>query len=326
MSAVMERATTPSDLAGAKSLEALYDGLATRGIGAGWAKPTPSLYSEPCRNFLPHAWSWADGKAALDAAGGLISTELAERRNLILFNPVEGNTYATVRTLIAAYQMILPGETARSHRHTPNALRFVLEGEGSYTIVDGARIDMRPNDVLLTPNWHWHGHASVADGPCYWMDCLDAPTVHLLEPMFFETHPDGVETPRMTATESPFVFTWESVQRALDKTAPDPSGRCGTRIELGSPALDTAALYMQRIPSGTATRRYRTTANHIFACAEGSGATEIDGETFAWRRGDVVAVPGWRPFCHRAEHDATLFSMTDEPLLRALHWLRSEDA
>jgi len=101
----------------------------------------PSLYTEPKQNFIPAMWYWEDGRAALDAAERLINTELAERWNRNLFNPVEGYSYATVRTLEGAYQMILPGETACSHRHTPNALRPVLEGESAYTIDDDARLE-----------------------------------------------------------------------------------------------------------------------------------------------------------------------------------------
>ncbi len=144
--------TAHAGLAVSDSLDTLCAGLAPLGINPGWAKPTPSFWPAPRANLLPFRWSWQAGRAALDAAGRLVDAESAERRNLILFNPVEGNTYATVRTMIAAYQAILPGETARSHRHTPNALRFVLEGEGSYTVVNGERLEMRPNDVLLTPN------------------------------------------------------------------------------------------------------------------------------------------------------------------------------
>ncbi|MEE8332958.1 MAG: cupin domain-containing protein [Alphaproteobacteria bacterium] len=317
--------TTTAELAATDNLDTLYGRLGDRSICAGWAKPTPSLYPEPYKTYLPFQWRWEEGRAALDAAGRLINTELAERRNLILFNPAEGNSYATVRSLIVAYQMILPGEQARSHRHTPNALRFILEGEGSYTIVDGQRLDMRPNDVLLTPNWCWHGHASEADGPCYWMDCLDVPLVHFLEPMFFEQHPDTHEAIRTTPDKSPFIFTWESIQVGLDKASPDPEGRYGWRIELGSPALASTALRMHRMESGTRTRRMQTTANQIFCVAEGEGATIVDGETFEWVRGDVVAIPGWRPFEHHITHDATLFEMSDEPLIRTLGWLRLSD-
>lgn len=318
--------TTTAELAQTDNLEALYGELGARSIGAGWAKPTPSLYAEPYKAFRPFQWRWDEGRAALDAAGRLINTELAERRNLILYNPVEGNAYATVRTLICAYQMILPGEQARSHRHTPNALRLILEGEGSYTIVDGERLDMHPNDVLLTPNWSWHGHASEADGACYWMDCLDVPLVHFLEPMFYEQHPAVYEPVASVPAKSPYLFGWDSVQAALDAAEPDPAGRYGRRVELGSPALRSIALHMNRLDGGTRTRPMRITANQILCVVEGEGTTTIDGEEFRWRRGDVLAVPGWRPFAHAIAKDATLFEMSDEPVLRALDWLRVADA
>ena len=319
-------ATAVKDLGTAETLDDLYPILAARNIGAGWNKPTPSLYPEPKKNFVPAMWRWAEGRPALDAAGRLISTDLAERRNLILYNPVEGNTYATVRTMICAYQMILPGETARSHRHTPNALRLVLEGEGAYTIVNGERLEMRPNDVLLTPNWHWHGHGSEGDGPCYWLDCLDVPLAHLIEPVFLEPHPDGFEHDPSRPAGSPYIFTWEETQRRLDAAPLDAEGSTARRIELGAPAMDTIALHMLRMAAGTETPVFRTTANQIFCPVEGAGETVIDGETFAWSRGDVIAIPSWRPFTHRIDTAATLFFMSDEPLLRKLGWLRTQSA
>ena len=51
----------------------------------------------------------------------------------------------------------------------------------------------------------------------------------------------------------------------------------------------------------------------------------LDGEAFEWQRGDVVAVPSWRRFEHRIDADATLFCMTDMPVLRAFNWVRTED-
>src|SRR5262245_63274762 len=136
-------APTPQQLAGSGSLEELYGHLKQISIGAGWAKTTPSLWPEPKKNFRPHRWSYAQAKGALDAAGRLINTELAERRNLILQNP--GESYATSRTIVAAYQMIMPGEKARSHRHTPNALRLILDAEpGAYTVVNGEKLSMMP--------------------------------------------------------------------------------------------------------------------------------------------------------------------------------------
>ena len=130
---------TPLDLKQSVTLEELYGHLGPINMGAGWAKKTPSLWPEPKRTFRPHRWSYAQAKGALDAAGRLINTELAERRNLILQNP--GESYATSRTIVAAYQMIMPGEKARSHRHTPNALRLIIDAEpGAYTGATKRRI------------------------------------------------------------------------------------------------------------------------------------------------------------------------------------------
>ena len=184
---------TPQQLAQSGSLEELYGKLGPIMMVPGWAKTAPSLWPEPKKSFQAHRWSYDQAKGALDAAGRLINTELAERRNLILQNPATG--YATSRTIVAAYQMIMPGEKARSHRHTPNALRLVIDAEpGAYTIVNGERLAMMPGDVVLTPNWCWHGHGNDSRACAYWLDVLDVPLVQLLDPMFFEPHPEEFET------------------------------------------------------------------------------------------------------------------------------------
>ena len=83
---------------------------------------------------MPAHWSYEDAKAGLDAAGRLIDVSLAERRNLVMRNPAPGANFETTRTLVCAYQMILPGEKAPSHRHSSHALRVIIDGKGSYSI------------------------------------------------------------------------------------------------------------------------------------------------------------------------------------------------
>lgn len=322
---------TRQDLAQSGSLEELYGKLDKVGMGAGWNKPTPSLWAAPRKTFRPTHWKYEQARGALDAAGRLINTELAERRNLILFNPAEGNTYATVRTLVAAYQMIMPGEWARVHRHTANALRLILDAEpGTYTVVDGQNISMEPGDVLLTPNWSTHGHGNNSKACAYWLDFLDAPLVQLLEPMFFEPLEEDDEQHEAFAKapptkDSPFVFTIADTEKRLAAAEQTPAGPFGTCIELGHPALDTTALYMMKLKPGVRTAPYRTTANNIFAVVRGTGTTTIDGERFEWKRGDVIATPAWRPHFHEASDDALLFRVTDEPVLEKLGFHRVED-
>jgi gentisate 1,2-dioxygenase len=324
--------TAPSrqDFAQSGTLEELYGKLSQIGIGPGWAKATPSLWPAPKKNFAPAHWKYEQARGALDAAGRLINTELAERRNLILFNPA--SSYGTVRTLVAAYQMIMPGEWARSHRHTPNALRLILDSEpGTYTEVDGVKIAMEPGDVLLTPNWSSHGHGNDSRACAYWLDFLDVPLVQLLEPMFFEPAEEEKEetgAARGSAPptkDSPFVFPLSETLKRLDAAASDPAGRFGTQVELGNPAMDTIGLHMMRLAPHARTTPYQTTANNIYAAVKGTGATTIDGERFEWSRGDVIAAPAWLPHFHEAAEDALLFRVTDEPVMQRLGFFRVEE-
>jgi gentisate 1,2-dioxygenase len=317
---------SPEELARSGSLEELYARLARIPIGPGWNKPTPSLWDAPRKSLVPYRWRYVQGRGALEAAGRLINTELAERRNLILANPA-GDGYATTRSMITAYQMIMPGERARSHRHMPNALRLVLEsGPGCYTVVDGKRLEMEPGDVLLTPNWSWHGHGNESESNGYWADYLDVPLVHLLEPMFFEPHPKGFELDAPIVHDDPNIFRWQDTLDRLDAARPTPASRYATEIALGDPALDTMGLSMMRLEPGTSTERHRTTAGNIYTVAHGSGATEIDGQSFDWQHGDVIAVPAWLPHSHRANEVSVLFRVSDEPAMQKLGFLRSETA
>jgi gentisate 1,2-dioxygenase len=258
---------TPQQLAQSGSLDELYRHLAPMRMGAGWAKPTPSLWAEPRKTFQPFHWSYDQAKGALDAAGRLINTELAERRNLILQNPVEG--YATARTIVAAYQMIMPSEKARSHRHTPNALRLIIDAEpGAYTVVNGQRLSMMPGDVVLTPNWCWHGHGNDSRACAYWLDFLDVPLVQLLEPMFFEQHPDEFEKEIVVPTASPMCFPWAQTQSRLDEAEAQGSGDVA-EIKLGDPALETMALSMLRLKSGQVTAPRKVMANNVLGVVQG---------------------------------------------------------
>ena len=192
---------------------------------------------------------------------------------------------------------------------------------------------MEPGDVLLTPNWSMHGHGNRSEACAYWLDFLDVPLVQMLEPMFFEaaeedkareTVEKSGQVPDHATKDSSFVFTLKCTLRRFGDAKSQPGGPFGTQIELGHPALATMALYMMRLDAGIRTAPYRTTANNIYAVVQGDGASIVDGERFEWRRGDVIAVPAWRPHCHEAKGDAILFRVTDEPVMQRFHWWREE--
>ena len=284
----------------------------------------PLFRAEPQSRFVPAHWRYDDIKTLLDAAGRLIDVSLATRRNFIMRNPISRNNFATTNTLTCAYQMILPGEAAPSHRHSAHALRLIVDGQGTYSTVNGVKMPMETGDVVLTPGWFWHGHGHDGDSPAYWIDGLDIPLMRLLEPVFFEEHPDRYENVVSVAATSPFRFSRDSIVRGLDKAKPDPGGFHGPRITLDAPDMPSMGLAMERLSSGFSTRRQRSTADHVFAVVEGSGETLISSARFTWKPGDAFAIPKWNKYEHHAVTDSVLFDLSNEPLMRFTKYYRFE--
>ena len=307
------------------TLDLLLGELEHFNLTPGWIdRADPIVPPLPKSEFVPALWRYDEMKAVLDAASRLIDVRLAERRNLVMRNPFPGNDFATTNTLVAAYQVILPGEVARSHRHTANALRYIIDGKGTYSVVNGVKVPMETGDVVLTPGWFWHGHGHDGDQPAYWIDGLDVPLTHLLQGHFYENHPDHYEKIASVVTTSPFRFSRDSMNRALDQAEPDPDGFHGRRISLDAPDMPPMSLFMERLHAGEKTRRQRSTVNHVFMVAEGSGETIINAERFSWKSGDTVAIPMWNKYEHEAITDSLLFDMSDESLMRMLKHYRFE--
>jgi gentisate 1,2-dioxygenase len=322
---MLQPAHTEVDFESAEDLPALHELLAQVRMKNGWAKPTPSLYPQPKQTFVPAHWRYRDARAALHAAGRLVGTEWAERRNLIMANPIPGNDYATVPTLVGAYQMIKGHESARSHRHTPNAMRIVLEGaQDMYTVVDGRKIPMLAGDILLTPNGSYHGHVSETDQEGYWIDFLDAPLVQYLGPMFFEVHPDRLQASERVDANSPMRFAYADYRPRLLQA---PEFAPGVRsLELGPPTLVSFDRVVLRLDAATRWECPRSTANRIFTVVEGEGVTKVAGEAFHWQTGDMFVVPSWYEYALHAQSAALLLRVSDEPLMRMLDWYRVDTA
>jgi gentisate 1,2-dioxygenase len=222
---------------------------------------------------------------------------------------------------VGAYQMIKGGESARSHRHTPNAMRVVLEGAPNmYTVVDGKKIPMLAGDVLLTPNGCYHGHLSETDQEGYWIDFLDAPLVQHLGPMFFEVHPDTLQASDVVDAQSPMRFAYADYQPRLLR-APEIAPGVQS-LELGPPRLVTFDRVVLHLAAKAQLSCPRSTVNHIFTVVEGSGVSKVGDREFHWNKGDMFAVPSWYDHVHTASEDALLLRVSDEPLMRMLDWYR----
>ena len=306
----------------AQDLPALHAMLEQVKMKNGWAKPTPSLYPAPKQNFVPAHWKFSDARPALHAAGRLVGTDKAERRNLIMANPIAGNDYATVASLVGAYQMVKAGEAARSHRHTPNAMRIILEGgPKAYTIVDGHSIPMMPGDILLTPNGSFHGHDNQTEDEAYWIDILDVPLVQFLGPMFFEVHPDSFQSSQQVSPNDSMRFVFEDYIQKLLNSSEIAEGV--KTLLLGPPVLTTFDRTVVHLKAHAIWNLPASTPNQIWVVVKGEGKTKVNGQHFDWKAGDLMAIPYWNAFQHSASQDSILIRMSDAPLMQFLGWNRT---
>jgi gentisate 1,2-dioxygenase len=345
--------------ADAAALDAYYRSLLPYSLSPLWLAQENLLTDEPRVKALPFRWRWQELRPLALQAAELVGTEQAERRVLMLLNPGLEGRVATTTTLYAGIQIVMPGEFARAHRHTPAALRFVIEGNGAYTAVNGERLTMRPGDLVLTPSWTWHDHTNDTDAPIIWLDGLDIPLVLQLEQIFYEQHPDDRQPLTSPADvsvarygtagllpqrppdgrHSPLLnYSWERTWQALQALAASAEGKDEgspfdgvlldyTNPYTGGPVMPTMACRVQLLRPGERTRAHRHTESAIYHAVRGSGHTIVNDERLDWADKDVFCVPTWAWHEHvnaSASEPAVLFSFTDTPVVQALGLYREQ--
>jgi len=302
---------------------------------------------------VPAIWRYRDMRPQLLRAAELISTHEAERRVLMLENPgLPGTGYIT-NSLYSGLQIILPGEVARAHRHASNAMRFIIEGTGAYSTVEGERVPMQPGDFVLTPYWCWHDHGHAGTEPVIWLDALDNPFAQFFGTMFRENYPHNEQPVMLTAGNtaarygeglmpveyrgsthaSPLLaYPYARTREALDRLAKDGPLHAAHGIKMryanpvtGGNAFATISVYIQWIPKGFAGQTYRSTESVIFCAVEGSGRIVTDGVQLDFAAHDVFTVPSWIPYRIETEADCVLFSYSDRGAQETLGLFREED-
>jgi gentisate 1,2-dioxygenase len=307
----------------------------------------------PQPEAIPHQWKWSLLERVVKESSTAVPVG-DERRAMQLFNPGLNGQWATTTTLIAAVQVLLPGEIARAHRHSPSAIRFIMQGNGAYTAVEGEKVVMREGDLVLTPNWQWHDHGNETKETVVWMDGLDVPLAKALNAIFFEMG-SGRRAPetkpvngsqalyghgRLTPTwvkEAPkfsplMIYSWEQTMEALDALrGRDGSPYEGIALEYthpltGGPVIPTIGCRVQLLRRGERLKARRVTGSSVFCVAQGSGRSIVDGKRFDWTKGDIVALPSWALHEHAntGAEDAILFSIHDRPVMEALGFYREE--
>ncbi len=312
-----------------------------------WAALHVLLPHERITRVVPHHWRWADLRARLLEAGRLVGMAEAERRVLVLCNPGLPGAYAATATLYAGFQIILPGESAPSHHHTPAALRLVVEGRGAFTTVEGVRCAMEPGDLIITPPMRWHDHGHEGTEPVIWLDGLDIPLVRSVDASWASPmRPAGMPLTATDSSEDEFTaaglvprhsryddtgypqvrWPWRTVRAALEAMATTrppatPVVLRHVNPRTGGFPLATMGSEIQWLRPGETTRAERRTGSGVFHVVEGYGESRIGDTTIDWEQGDSFVAPPWHWIEHRnrsSSAPACLFHLTDEPALRAL--------
>ena len=271
---------------------------------------------------------------------------------LILENPgLRGQSRITT-CLYAGLQLILPGEVAPAHRHTQSALRFVVEGTGAYTAVEGEKTIMSPGDFVITPSWTWHDHGNQSDEPMVWLDGLDIPVISFFGTSFAERlgsdeqplsrpvgdalarygqglMPEGFEARSQTSPvfNYPYARTRDALDAMQRSEEWDPCQ--GLKLHYvnpvtGSYAMPTIGTFMQLLPKGFSGTPYRATDATVFSVVEGHGRTRIGDTVLDWGPQDHFVVPSWALHTHEADEDAVLFSFSDRPIQQKLDLWREQ--
>src|ERR1700755_1673233 len=188
--------------------EEYYARIAKHDMTPLWKVMASVVTKEPVTRCAPVIWHYDDIKRLVMESGALITAEEAERRVLILENPAMHGESKATNTLFAGIQMILPGEVAPAHRHVSSAIRFVLDGQGAYTAVEGEKAFMSPGDFVITANWAPHDHGNPSDKPMLWLDVLDFPAVNFFEASFADyPEADAQNTTRQDGDSEAFYAT-----------------------------------------------------------------------------------------------------------------------
>src|SRR4051812_31334476 len=195
-----------------------YGRLDKKSVAPLWEVLGRIIPPQPTPEAVAVLFRYDELRPFLMEAGRLLTPQEAERRVLVLENPAARGQSRITQSLYAGLQLILPGEVARCHRHAAAALRFLLEGPGGYTSVNGERTTMQPGDLVLTPSWTYHDHGNPSDNPVIWLDGLDIPIVNMFEASFAEHYPGEVHpAPATEGHGTPFFsYPYARSREALD--------------------------------------------------------------------------------------------------------------
>jgi len=278
-----------------------------------------------------------------------------ERRVLVPVNPglKKMGLYTATHTIYVGFQIVMPGEVAGAHRHTPWASRFMIKGE-AWTTVDGVEVSFRDGDFITTPRWALHDHTNRSGEPAVWMDALDTPIPKFLLASFFQDYGEDVQpvmqgdlysrfaasgiTPAFSmewekSASSPLKFAWEDTYGVLKDLASlsDGSPFEGVTVTLRDPRTGkevsgSLGADMTLLKSGMRTKSHRHTMSVVYYVVKGNGSISVEGKTMPWGENDIISLTPWgyHSLVNEGPGEAVLFSLNDRPLLTSVGVYREE--
>ena len=300
----------------------------------------------PTRQTQPTFWAYKTLRPLLLKAGELTPIEKAERRVLVLANPGHGlDKMQASAAIYLGMQLLLPGEWAPSHRHTPNAVRMIVEGEGATTTVDGEKCPMSRGDLILTPTGLWHEHGHDGTEPVVWLDVLDLPLVYYMEASYHINGQRQAVVPGRSDRQytragvmPTYVFerskkaypmlryAWSDAKAALESlAADDPSLEqvqvTYTNPETGGDAENILGFYALMLRPGQTLRLPARSPAQVFHVIEGQMHAQIVNSTFTLVEADTCCAPGYEAVTLRnlkADSPTFVFVADESPLHRKL--------
>lgn len=338
-------------------LLAYYKELESLGAGALWTVANDIEPWEPKSSSIPMLWKYENLRSLVLKSSQLVTPEQAGRRVVYLVNDRRKDVSAAVGWLYTGIQVTSPGESTSAHKHKASALRFIMEGEGGYTVVDGNKIMLEVNDFVITPNSTWHEHGVEPGGKtCIWQDGLDIPLINALEANDYAVH-EGKQTLISPVNHSPltfcgsgiipadkewnqpysplFKYSWKNVYPALleAEKVNEVNPFDGIFMKYSNPltgghVMQTMGASIQLLPKGFKGKAHKHTGSFVYQCAKGKGYTIINGEKFEWKERDIFCIPSWAWHEHHndcATEDACLFSFNDLPVIESLGLFQSKE-
>ncbi|MBC7734053.1 MAG: cupin domain-containing protein [Bacteriovorax sp.] len=340
-------------------LEALYRGFERELLVPLWTEIGDLMPLHPKSKAVAHLWRWERLKELAALAGHIVPVGRGgERRAIALANPGLGGRPFATPTLWAAIQYLMPGENAPEHRHTQHAFRFVVEGEGVWTVVNGDAVRMSRGDFLPQAGWNWHAHHNAATEPMAWIDGLDIPFSYYTESQFFEIGRERISAREMTTPDrsrserlwghaglrpvsetralpaTPLLaYRWADTDRALTEQleledegeactlSPGHAAVRFTNPTNGGDVLPTMRTEMHRVRAGSQTLTRRETGSSVYQVFDGTGVVSVGDKQWDVARGDMFVVPSWAPLVVKASSTSQLdlFRFGDAPILEAIH-------